>query len=272
MLTFNQLITTRHYKLERAALLMAKEIAYKDLNIESCISRLDGMADIVALRLSPNDGVKDILHQINTYLFEEQGFEGNTTHYYDPRNSFLNDVVVRHTGIPITLSILYIAIAERLGLSAFGVGLPGHFIVGCRLDDETALYIDPFHEGLLLSADECALIAREYLPQGSDFNPEHLLPQSNRMILIRMLNNLRQIYLSRRDNERLLGVLRLQSSLNPADIELQRDLGLLAAQNKSWALAVRALRTYCYAQPRAQDYEIMRAQLDNALEHLSKLN
>ncbi len=270
-MTFHNLVAHVGYPLEHAALLMAKEIAYPHLDVRLYTHRLDEISNVVQARVHPKDKPLDIIKRLNQYLFEEQGFQGNTQNYYDPRNSFLNDVINRHTGIPISLSVLYMALAKRLGVSFFGVGLPGHFIIGSPIDGFT-VYVDPFHEGLILSEEECLRIASHYMPHERGVSKDVLYPQSHRQVLMRMLNNLRQIYLSQADTEHLLPVLCLQAALMPENVELQRDIGALAVQQGQWGRAVRMLRGYYYNHPHAEDIDNVSALLDKALTELSRLN
>lgn len=271
MLTFAELVQQPDFKLDHAALLLAKEIAYHNLDVAAVMAQLDDFSRIIEQRLSPHDSPADKLRRISEFLFDEEGFHGNTSDYYDPRNSFLNDVLLRHSGIPITLSILYIAIGERLGLPVYGVGLPGHFIVGCS-SENGSIYLDPFHQGLMLDEEECRQIALDNLPSGMPFSRTFLARQTNRMILMRMLNNLRQIYLNKSNADKLLSVLRLQCALAPEDPELQRDLGILYIHQERWGKVAQHLRYYLYRRPHAGDLETIQALLNEAMERLSKLN
>src|ERR1035438_2223741 len=126
----------------------------------------------------------------NDYLFHELGFRGNDSDYYHPGNSCLDVVLDQRTGIPITLSLVYIEVARRLGRPVFGIGLPGHFVVQYS-DAEYSKYIDPFHGGKLLTEDDCGKLAREITGVDLSTEPSTLAPVSNRYILVRMLNNLR---------------------------------------------------------------------------------
>lgn len=273
MRDFSELIQKEEYLLERAALLLAKEVAYVDLDVESSLRQLDDLSRSVELCFQPDDSTRDMLRRISHFLFEEEGFHGNTSDYYDPRNSFLNDVLRRYTGIPITLSILYIAVARRVGLPVYGVGLPGHFIVGCQAEDTAEhIYLDPFHDGLILSEEECRQIAIDHLPDGMAYTQTFLAPQSNRMILTRVLNNLRQIYLANNETIALLRVLTLQHSMTPDEPSLHRDIGVLHTHLENWGQAVHFLRQYLYERPQADDIDTIREVFNTAIEKLSQLN
>lgn len=269
--TFADFIRSDDIRLEAAALAIARDVEYHDLDIDSLLHQIDGWAKTLQLRLQPDDTRRTELQRINDFLFWEMGLSGNTHDYYDPRNSFLNDVIRRGVGIPITLSILYMAVAHRLDIPAYGIGLPGHFIIGCPNDDST-LYLDPFNEGLILTREECEEIASYYLPEGMSFTDVFLSPQSPKMILLRMLNNLRQIYVTRNDLEKLLAVLILQYELEPHDAELHRDLGILHAHFEQWGLAVRHLRYYRYHRHDADDMSTMLKLLHEAIGKVCELN
>ena len=143
----------------RAALQLARAVAYPDLNVAQYMSHLHELseegAEVIDLRLP----VAMQAEQLSKFLFLTAGFRGNRSNYQDPLNSFLNEVMDRRIGIPITLSILYIDIATRLGIPAYGIGLPGHFIVGIH-DKESDIWLDPFHEGRILDLSDCADLIR----------------------------------------------------------------------------------------------------------------
>jgi regulator of sirC expression with transglutaminase-like and TPR domain len=271
MSTFAELVKACEYRLEEAALLIAREVIYEHLNCEEWLKELDRISVLVESFIQPNDTVRDKLRRINHVFFDLEGFHGNMSNYYDPRNSFLNDVLVRKLGIPITLSVVYMAVAQRIGLKAYGVGLPGHFIIGCE-SEAKPIYIDVFHHGIFLNEEECIEIAMQYLPAGMSFIDAFLAPQPNTMILGRILNNLRQIYLNQEDTHRLLRVIHLQQIVQPDNLEYQRDLGVLYARLDQWSKAARALREYLYHATKADDRDSIRTILNQCIEKLSKLN
>lgn len=187
--------------LARAAFLIAAA-RYPELDVDAQLRLLDSLS--VACRPILGDDTEP-LHSCNVlsqYLFDEVGFRGNSDDYYDPRNSYLNEVLARRLGIPITLSLVYIEVGRRLEIPLVGVGMPGHFLVRHR--DVEDLFIDPFFGGILLSEDECA----ERLEQitGIQFRREHLAPITNRAFLTRVLRNLQGIYRQRKDAYGLAGI------------------------------------------------------------------
>ena len=169
-----------------------------------------------------------VLAEVSHQLFGIEGFHGNDDDYYDPRNSYLDEVLVRRTGIPITLSIVLLEVARRVGVPLVGVSMPGHFLV--RLSGEPPVLLDPFAGGLLLSEAECAERFAAVQGPGVPFDPRYLEPVGPLEILARMLNNLRTIHLNRQDSRNLEWVLRLRSLLPGATIEERTErAGVLAA-------------------------------------------
>lgn len=169
--------------LDEAALLLAAH-AYPGLDVGAEMARLDGLASVCE---SPTvDGLR-------TLLFEDFGLSGNVRRYNDPRNSFLNDVLTRRRGIPISLSVVTMEVGRRLGLRLSGIGMPGHFLV--RSDDDGRL-VDPFNGGRLLEPDDVATLYRSLHGPRAPFGPGLLAPVGPRPILVRMLANLRQLYLA----------------------------------------------------------------------------
>lgn len=207
--------------LARAALVIAR-VDYPELDAGPYLRRLDEMADAVAER-APREGRSpvDVVRSLNRYLFVEQGYSGNAREYYDPRNSFLNQVIDRRLGIPVTLSLLYLEVGWRLGLPFEGVAFPGHFLVKLHVD-EGDVVLDPYHRGTSLALEELAERARAALGGGEDLQaavPRLLAAAGKRQILARMLGNLRAIYERHGDHLRLLHVLSLLLVLDPHDPE-----------------------------------------------------
>ena len=163
------------------------------------------------------------------FLFEEEGFRGNTEDYYDPRNSFLNDVLDRRLGIPITLSVVYVAVAARAGLDAAGVGLPGHFVVRAERRGRHRL-LDPFHGGTLLDRAACEALVARMRPGGGPLDPRWLAPVTTHQIFVRMLSNLKAVYSALGDWARALAAVERILLLVPDALEELRDRGTLHAR------------------------------------------
>ena len=195
---FAQLVSnvSEDFDLAEAALLIAQD-AQPDVDVMAYLHRFETLAATVRTRLPEEPDTTTIIDQLNKLLFQEEKLSGNTTDYYDPRNSFLNEVLERKTGIPITLSVIYLEVGRRLGLPLVGVGFPGHFLVKCQ-SPEGEIVLDPFHGGMRLSPEHLAQKLREMYGDGNAFLsqiPQLLTPASKREILIRMLRNLKGVYL-----------------------------------------------------------------------------
>jgi regulator of sirC expression with transglutaminase-like and TPR domain len=193
----------RDINLARAALYIA-QTAYPDLNIGRELQILTDMAGQVADRLPEARYPLVVVRTINEYLYGELSFQGNTTNYYDPRNSFLNDVLARRTGIPITLALVYLEIARQIDFPMVGIGMPGHFIV--RPDfANSEIFIDVFHQGEILFAEDCRQkLMGIYQQDIPELSPALVPVVTKRQFIGRMLNNLQVIYLDRGDLEKAL--------------------------------------------------------------------
>ena len=253
--TFEQLITLPDLgiPLAEAALLMACE-EYPQLSLGPYLDQLDRMADSVRATLGDHPEPRETIEGINHVLFVDYGFRGNTSDYYDPRNSFLNDVIDRRIGIPITLSAIYLEVARRLEFPVEGVGMPGHFVVKYRSGDEE-IFLDPFNAGSPLTRQQCRdFICQRKLEDGQ--NTEMWLRRvTNRQILARMLNNVKVIYLKAEAFDKALMMVDLLVLIEPAAEELYRDRGLLRLQVRRFEGAMRDLQRYLDNRPEADDRE-----------------
>jgi len=187
--------------LAHGALLIAKA-AYPDLDESFYLARLDRLASDVKRDLAADIGAVAIIARINHILFNKEKFRGNRKNYYDPGNSFLNWVLDRKTGIPITLCLIYIEVARRLGLDVRGIGLPGHFIAALY-HPAGKIYIDPFNRGEIRSVDDCLEIVRTYTGETATPDLRWLQPIGKKELLARLLRNLKVIY-ARQDNDVML--------------------------------------------------------------------
>jgi regulator of sirC expression with transglutaminase-like and TPR domain len=215
-----------------------------------------------ALRARVGSGADtlDTLRALHGLLFEEQGYTGNEQDYYDPRNSYLNEVIERRTGNPIALAVLELDLARRIGLPLQGVSFPGHFLI--RLPVESGLLVlDPFHKGRSLDAGELRVRAKPHVP-GKQVDDEQLgrllEPASNRSILARMLRNLRQSYVEREEFERALRCADRIVWLDERDPDEIRERGLLYARIGHPSAASMDLRRYLAERPQAEDSERIR--------------
>ncbi len=254
-----------------AALCFAREIAYPELDVQDYRYQIDGLCQAARAQLSPFPSVAEQAESLSDFLFAQQRFRGNSANYQDPRNSYLNEVMERRLGIPISLSVIYIAIAQELGLPAYGVGLPGHFIVGVQENGDD-IYLDPFHGGVRLFQADCVQLVREATGFSGAFQAEWLKPVSPGVILTRMLSNLRNIYLHQQDWTRALAVVERLRMLQPDLPDLLRDLGVIYEQLGSLRLAIQYYEQYLAQAPQPADAGTVLARLRDAARQLSRLN
>jgi regulator of sirC expression with transglutaminase-like and TPR domain len=243
-------------ELDRAALEIAR-LEYPNLDAGPTIAELDRYAATIADRCQDLSDGPQFVQTANRFLFGELGLKGNDDDYYNPENSYLNHVIESKLGIPITLSVIYIEVARRLAKPVAGVGLPGHFVV-LYDDGDYATYIDPFHGGTLLDAEGCCRLA-----QAESLDPEYLAPVDKRSIVMRMINNLRQIYFSRRDPERALRLLDLLIEADPAVADEHKQRAVALLQMKKIPAALAAFRRYLELSPDAPDRERIEEQIRN---------
>ncbi len=246
--------------LGRAALLVACE-EYPELDIDRYVERLDALAASVVSSVTDRHPER-ILAALHRRLFEQEGFRGNQGDYYDPRNSFLNDVLDRRTGIPITLSAVYLEVARRAGLRAFGVGLPGHFVVRVALPQRDVL-VDPFHDGAFLTEGDCQARVDRVFAGTLRLDASMLAPCGPKQILARLLRNLKAIYVETDDHARALAVVDLLLRIDPRSGDELRDRGLLHASLDCYARAAEDLEAYLALVPGAPDAtDLLRRAVD----------
>jgi regulator of sirC expression with transglutaminase-like and TPR domain len=208
---------------------------------------------------------------LNHYMFQELGFRGNAEQYYDPRNSYLNEVVDRRTGIPITLSIVYMEVARRAGLEVEGVALPGHFVVRVQTAARPLL-VDPFHGGTLLTETDCQERLDRIFGGRVKLEPKMLRPCRRKDMLERLLRNLKAIYLRDQDQDRALRVVDLIVRIQPGSAEDLRDRGVLYASLDCYGFAARDLESYLALAPGAKDAEDLAARVALLRLRASRLN
>jgi regulator of sirC expression with transglutaminase-like and TPR domain len=211
---FSHLVARPESELDllRAVLLVA-EPEYPGLDVASYVEEVDRLAAAAKQRIASSPGRP--LACVIRYLYEELGFHGNVQDYYDPRNSFLNEVIDRRTGIPISLALILTEICRRVGIEARGVSFPGHFLVRVEVDGDP-VFIDPF-DGRMLDRRQLAELHQRATGEEGPIDPRVLAPATKRQVLARILNNLRNIYERSGDRDRLLGVLARMQVLRPDD-------------------------------------------------------
>ena len=240
----------------RAALVIART-EYPALDIEAYAARIEELARRVAV-LVPELHPERALAALNQVLFEEVKLRGNRDDYYDPRNSFLNDVLERGLGIPITLAIVYMEIARRVGFPLSGVGMPGHFLLKHYGHDGRETLIDCFNRGDILSRKDCQSRLDEIYSGEMQLRPEFLHPISRRQILTRMLNNLKTVYLSTRNFRKALLIADLILVIYPRSAEDVKQRALLRYSMGLHGLAAEDLRDYLKMAPSASDADEIR--------------
>jgi regulator of sirC expression with transglutaminase-like and TPR domain len=264
--------------LARACLLIAED-AYPGLDVDGYLGEIERFAVRLRGRLPPGESAEDRVIELNRFLFDDLGFTGNADHYYDPRNSYLNEVLDRRTGIPITLSVLYMEIGRRIGLALEGVSFPGHFLVRLRLRG-SMLVLDPFSGGETQSETDLRERLRRVIPEGAtggvpvDELPldSFLEPASKRQILARLLRNLKGIYLGADRPQRLLDVLNRTLIVTPEAHGELRERGLLYERMEAYRAALKDLQDYAALEPEAPDLEDVRAKLVELSARCARLN
>jgi regulator of sirC expression with transglutaminase-like and TPR domain len=243
-------------RLDRAALDLAR-IQFPDLEHQPVLDQMNEIAANLGDRLRNfNDG-RDFVEKAQSYLFGELGFRANETDFFDPRNSCLNQVLERRTGIPITLSLLYMEVARRLQMPVFGIGLPNRFIV--QFDDgRFAAFIDPFGGGRQVSPSECFAMAGATVA-----DPMLLARASKKQILMRMLQNLHRAYVQVHDYDRAILALNFLLDGAPGTAAWHKMRGALALELKRYASARADFETYLELQPQAQDRDTVLKQLQS---------
>jgi regulator of sirC expression with transglutaminase-like and TPR domain len=254
-----RLVAEEPLDLARAALAVARE-EYPELDEGKYLRVLDRMADGVQSGLPAGATVERRVGRINTYLFHELGFAGNHADYYDPRNSFLNDVLDRRLGIPLTLSIVYMEVGRRCGLQVDGVGFPGHFLCKVRLQGGE-LVVDPFRRGQLLGVEDLKKLLASAVGEKVKFDSRLLQPAKAREILVRMLQNLRGLYQQRDDIPRALSAVDRILLLAPEDARALRDRAQLYEKLGGSAAAAADLEKVLQLEPGAPDAEALRARV-----------
>lgn len=245
--------------LGRAALTIALP-EYPTLDFPAYLGRISDLALEVAERAGADADVFRSIAALNFVLFARHDYRGNRDDYYDPKNSFLNQVIERKTGIPITLSVLYMEVAERIGLSVNGVGFPGHFMVKVRSDGND-IVIDPFNRGDIKSQEDLAAMLQQMYGGKVNLRSEFLASVAKKQILTRMLTNLKAIYAKANDMVKTLGTLDRLLILDPASAEDTRDRGVIYTRLECFGQAKDDFERYLELAPDADDAAVIREQL-----------
>ena len=275
--SFTTICNSPEPNLANAALLIST-LEYPNLDVSKSLNQLDQMG-IKALRRLSDSTSDDPLTQINLlndYIFKEEGFKGNKKNYDDPRNHLLNAVIERRTGIPITLGIVYIEIAQRAGVRVAGVNFPGHFLLripyrtGAADTVDTDLIVDPFNAGSILSETDCKLLLQHNLGTQTIFDRSSLAQATKRQIIIRILMNLKRLYIKTRFFDQGRTIIDLLLAINPSATSELRDRGLLAYHLNDFSAALRDLESYLRFTSQRED-QLKNSEYAEIWEHIKTL-
>jgi len=264
--------------LARACLMIAQD-AYPGLDVDRYLGEIERMAIRLRARMPQANAAEEKVVALNQFLFDDLGYWGNTDDYYDPRNSYLNEVIDRKTGTPISLAILYMELGRRIGLPLEGVSFPGHFLVRLRLRGGT-LVLDPFAGGMPQSEAELRERLQRVIPEGAAGGvapgelplDQFLEPASNRQILARVLRNLKGIYREKDKPERMLEVLNRMLVVAPDASSELRDRGYVYQRLECWRPALKDLSDYVEREPEAPDLYDVRVKLMELSALCARLN
>ncbi|HEY7501955.1 MAG TPA: transglutaminase-like domain-containing protein [Vicinamibacterales bacterium] len=260
--------------LAHAALAIAR-VEYPSLDTAPYLDLLDRMGEEATRRVGrPGSAPFDAaVRAFNEYFYDELGFRGNRERYDDPRNSFLNEVLNRRTGIPISLAVVYLEVSRRAGLRVAGVNFPGHFLLRgadaprrgltATHEAEDVLIVDPFHGGALLSESDCRALLREHVGDEAAFDRTLLAPATRGQIVVRMLVNLKRLYVRMRSFPQARFIADLLITVDPSAIVELRDRGLLAYHLQDFAGALRDLEAYLRLLPKHTSARADEAQHDD---------
>lgn len=247
--------------LAKAALMIAR-LEYPELDIDDYLLKIQNIAEEIHNRLPATANAAEILKQLNHVLFIEKGYEGNSSSYYDPRNSFLNDVIERKLGIPISLSILYIEIGNALGLPLSGIAFPGHFLVKLEISDG-AIVLDPYFGGISLNEEDIEERLREYY--GSKLNKSRaqgvLASSTNKEITLRIMRNLRNLYLQEENWTKALPLADIMVEMDDDKADALKARAAIYDQQECHIPALADYSAYLKLSPNTLGNQFIRARV-----------
>ncbi|HEY6862588.1 MAG TPA: tetratricopeptide repeat protein [Burkholderiales bacterium] len=270
---FAEIVSREQFDLAEASLLLAQD-AYPGMDVGGYLGRLDDIAGAIRRRLAGDAFAEQKVLALNYYLFNELRYCGNIDDYYDPRNSYLNEVMERRTGIPITLSIVYLEIGRRIGLNLKGVSFPGHFLVKLSVK-RGELVLDPFIGGEAQSEADLRQRLAQVLPAAQAERAkleQYLEPATPRQIIARVLRNLKNIYTQTRKLEAALAVMHRMLLVVPESAEELRDRGMLYQQLECFRPALSDLQNYLRRRPDAPDATEIHGKIVELRQASAKLN
>ena len=270
---FAEIVSRDQFNLAEASFMLAQDI-YPGIDIAAYLGQLDDIAAAIKKRIAGDAFAEQKVIALNYYLFNEMRFFGNVDDYYDPRNSYLNQVMERRIGIPITLSILYLEVGKRLGLNLKGISFPGHFLVKLAVK-RGQLVLDPFIGGEAQSEADLRARLAQVLPSGKaeklQLDP-YLEPATPRQIIARVLRNLKSIYMQTGKLEQALSVMQRMLLVMPESAEELRDRGLVYHQLECFRPALSDLQNYLRRKPEAPDAAQIHGKVVELRQAAARLN
>ncbi len=251
------------YTLIEKCLKLAQVLEFPDLEISQYIQKLNTYGNELKNSMSEVQNPVYKVSMLNEYMFDTLEFHGNSDDYYNPRNNFLNVVIDKHSGIPITLSIIYIELAKHIGLELKPVGFPGHFLV--KYSEE--MILDPFNGGLLLDIDDLQDILDTTYGEGVEFNPEYLNEIEPEKILVRISRNLKNSYNQSFNYSMAMRCINMVLGLEPNSPEEIRDMGIVQSRMLQKEAALQSLNKYLELAPEADDVDYVLELIRNIKEN-----
>lgn len=262
--------------LTRGAALIAAEDD-EALNLEALLATIEAMGRVAAERIGPERRVEVALTAIAEYIHRDIGLIGDRQTYYDPRNSFLHEVLARKKGIPITLAVIYLAVGRAAGLPLVGVSFPAHFLIGAYAAPPDGAqrpdwFLDPFRPTPLLDVAACRELFVRLGGTPSTFRERLLMPASNRRILMRMLTNLKMVYAQTGEPEKSIAAIDRILLLDPHAVSEYRDRGALHMQLDLYALALGDFEHYLAEEPVAEERPSIEAAVASLRQRIAMLH
>lgn len=242
-----------NYNLIEKCLKLAQIIEYPELNVSKYIEKINEMGNSLKIKIGEVKNPTYLISVLNEYLFDELGFHGAEEDYYDPVNSFLNVVLDKKTGIPITLSILYSEVAKHIGLDLRIVGFPGHVIVKYKKE----MILDPFYRGRLLTIEDLEKILNRNFGEDVEFVPEYLNEATTEQLLTRLLRNLKNAYTQSYAYDNAMKCTDMILGMQPESPEEIRDKGILEERLLRYDKALPLLNKYLELEPEADDADFI---------------
>ena len=255
----------------RASLAMAR-VEYPLLDAEGYVREIEQLARRVSASIRETGDPQQSIAAVNRVLFDEEMFRGNTVDYYTPRDSFLNDVLDRRLGIPITLELVYMEVSRRAGFPLLGVGFPGHFLLKHYEISGKALLIDAFERGKIVTEADCQRRLDTQYSGQLTLQPEFLMAVTHRQMLTRILNNLRTIYVSQRNFRKAVQIVDLVLVIYPRSPEDVKQRALLRHNFQDYRGALADFEDYVNMLPDASDAEEIRQAARALRRTLASMN